>query len=523
LIIDKHHTRRGQPKAHALNPRTLEIFRQTGLDVVKIRELGIKPADVDVVRFVENFYGWEFGSLKYERQFDDVKTLTPEPLVNISQPLVEEYLSSEVAKLRNVTVKKGVEWLDIEPNADKQAKSIILNRETGEQFTIKTKFILACDGARANSRQAFGIGFNALNSGKSTEKHHITIHFRAQLPGKSSRILFFNMQPNGVRAFIRYGEEEWVYVRRFDPKRESPSDFDDSTCHKMIYEALGKEVDLKILSSTIWQSSTKVADKYCSDLVENAFLAGDAAHTFPPTGGLGVNTGFADIHNLIWKIDAVLQSVATDHLLDSYEQERRPVAIANAGQSAINEVNMNHLGVLINPSGQTGQQHQRWRDIDFQKQILEAIEYNSSHFNSLDLQLGYVYGQSRTAGQPVSQFIPTFTPGSRLPHVYLAGSDENDDKQRSVLDIVNPNCFVFICPADGLWQEVELGLPAHLKTWVRPVVLGQDFTIDNETWLDEIFGNSQSRGVLVRPDQHIVGFADSSSAFLQLITKFLHL
>jgi hypothetical protein len=116
-------------------------------------------------------------------------------------------------------------------------------------------------------------------------------------------------------------------------------------------------------------------------------------------------------------------------------------------------------------------QHQRWRATDFQKQILEAIKYNSPHLHSPDLQLRNVYRQSRTVGQPVSQLIPTFTPGSRLPHAFLAGFDKDYDNQRSVLDLVSPNCFVFIYPADGLWQEVELGLPAHLRTWVSPVVL----------------------------------------------------
>lgn len=66
------------------------------------------------------------------------------------------------------------------------------------------------------------------------------------------------------------------------------------------------------------------------------FSAGDAAHSFPPTGGLGLNTGIADVHNLAYKIAAVIQGSAARQILDSYNGERRPVAMINAAQSVKN-------------------------------------------------------------------------------------------------------------------------------------------------------------------------------------------
>lgn len=79
--------------------------------------------------------------------------------------------------------------------------------------------------------------------------------------------------------------------------------------------------------------SRKVANSYS---VGNVFLAGDAAHAFPPTGGLGLNTGLADVHNLAYKIAAVHQGWGESSLLESYHSERRPIAMINAAQSVKN-------------------------------------------------------------------------------------------------------------------------------------------------------------------------------------------
>ncbi|CAK7228822.1 hypothetical protein SBRCBS47491_007040 [Sporothrix bragantina] len=531
LIIDKHTTRRGQPKAHALNPRTLEIFKQTGLDPSYIRNKGIDPRQVDVVRIVSSFYGWEFGQLPYERQFDDVKNLTPEPLVNVAQPLVEEYLADQVAKLPSVTVRRGVEWLNatsIEVGGQKHVQSVLRNREDAQESNAVSRFLIACDGARAASRVVLNIGFNPVNAAYTTEKHHVTTHFEAALTGKRTGILFFTMQPHGVRAFIRYGENEWVYVRRYDPETTSTATFDDATCREMIFEALGRPEDVKILSTTLWTSSTKVADHYTSASVPNAFLAGDAAHTFPPTGGLGVNTGVGDVHNLVWKLVAVLNGTATDELLQTYETERRPVAVRNAQQSALNEANMDRLGQTINPKGiQDGDgSNIDWEDAKFKETVAQAIALNAQHFNSLALQLGYVYGESKdleAERAPVSDFVPRAVPGSRLPHVYISSAGP----EKSILDLLSYVTFTLICPSSALSESfqrmVASGLPLQLSKMLKVVVHGLDFEVKEGSWTSMVFGTSMTRAVLVRPDQHVAGFPESMDAVVELLRSTLYM
>ena len=94
-------------------------------------------------------------------------------------------------------------------------------------------------------------------------------------------------------------------------------------CRSRIVDAIGDptvRVDIKSIQS--WAMTAQVATGY---RVGRAFLAGDAAHRFPPTGGLGLNTGVADVHNLAWKLAWVIAGRADEALLDTYERERRPV------------------------------------------------------------------------------------------------------------------------------------------------------------------------------------------------------
>lgn len=79
--------------------------------------------------------------------------------------------------------------------------------------------------------------------------------------------------------------------------------------------------------------------------VGRAFLVGDSAHRFAPTAGFGMNTGIQDAHNLAWKLAAVLNGWAGEGLLDTYEQERAPVARSNGDLSTANFAELGRAGV----------------------------------------------------------------------------------------------------------------------------------------------------------------------------------
>lgn len=110
LILERHFGQSGQPKAHAINPRSLEIFRQIGLDTARLRREGVRPEDGDAVRFVVSMSGEEHATLRYERQGEETKAITPEPLFNIPQPQLEAFLLAAVTDNELISFHRGVQW-----------------------------------------------------------------------------------------------------------------------------------------------------------------------------------------------------------------------------------------------------------------------------------------------------------------------------------------------------------------------------------------------------------------------------
>lgn len=126
-----------------------------------------------------------------------------------------------------------------------------------------------------------------------------------------------------------------VLISNFDAKKHPVESWNEELARSVITAAIGqgKEVPFDVLSYRPWILSRKVAKQYH---LGNVFLAGDAAHAFPPTGGLGLNTGIADVHNLVYKIAAVQQGWGSEKLLHTYGAERRNPATVSARQSVKN-------------------------------------------------------------------------------------------------------------------------------------------------------------------------------------------
>lgn len=236
-----------------------------------------------------------------------------------------------------------------------------------------------------------------------------------------------------------------------------------------------------------------MAEFYRSKTVPHAFLAGDAAHSFPPTGGLGLNTGVGDLHNLAWKIYAVEQGWAPDSFLDTVTPERWAIANDNSKQSKINEEKIFRLVSAILKGGQTPEQHMA--DESTRKEIESAIQDQSDHFDSLNLVLGYVYGREHIRGP--SDYVKECVPGARLPHDWIESSA---GVRQSTLDLVDGYSFVLLA-SPGFTTEKMLdiqGVP------VSVLQLDRDFVDSAGEWTN-VLGLTTEAGVLVRPDQHVVG------------------
>jgi hypothetical protein len=210
---------------------------------------------------------------------------------------------------------------------------------------------------------------------------------------------------------------------------------------------------------------------------------------------MGLNTGVADAHNLVWKLLAVRSGRAGGSLLDTYESERRPVAEVNCHQSLTNAFKMAILADALNLStGATGDElRATLADPTRRPAIDAAVAEQATHFDMLGLQLGYVYETPLNPGASESPedidptpFVPTGEVGARLPHAWLADG-------RSTLDLVATDGMTLIsCGQHEEWAQVG---------GVHHVRLDADLPAVIE-WRTTC-GLAVDGALLVRPDQHI--------------------
>lgn len=497
VLVEKHLHRLDAPKAHALNPRSLEICAAAGIPMDDLHACATPAREGAVVRMVTSLAGMQFGSLPYERQDDAVRQLTPWPLINIAQPRFEQVAERCVRDLPEVEIRRGIEWVGSSESAH-QVQSRLRDRSTGAEFTLHSRHLIAADGAGSGIRDQMGIAME----GPLALQANMMIHFQADLRAlvaERPAILYFLFGPGSNGVLIAYDlGGNWVLMHRCPPHAHV-SEFDTATCLRLVRTAIGRtDIDVRILGVRPWVMSAQVATRYRCGRV---FLAGDAAHRFPPSGGLGLNTGLADIHNLAWKIAAVEAGQASDGLLDSYESERRPVAQANTRQSHANSQRMRLLAEALG-HGTNGQVDAttfaaRMSNPASRARVDEAVALQKDHFDSLRLQLGYRYGEDRDADDKlaIGDFRPRALPGCRLPHMPL-------EDGRSSLDMIDPTAFTLMTGRAGrAWRAAVSLAPVPLA------LRQQGVEFDGPSDFAREMALAPQGALLVRPDGHILAAA----------------
>lgn len=494
-VVERRSGPQTAPAAHAVNARTFEICRQAGVDMAAVAAACASPADAGHVRWMTRLAGDELGSLPYERQGDEVLAVTPTPLRNLSQHRFEPILHDTLRALPGGELCWGHEWQAAEQDGDGVTSRVAA---AGEVYEVRSRWLLAADGAGSRVRKWLGIE----PVGPSRIQSFIMIHFAANLRpllGRRPAVLYWITDPDTLGAFVAHDmESTWVFMHPWDPDAERLEDYDDVACAALVRRAMGTDaVPFAIRTISPWTMTAQVAERYRAGRV---FLVGDAAHRFPPTGGMGLNSGVQDAHNLVWKLRAVDSGWAADALLDTYERERRPVAQRNAEVSVANAFRLSEVFAALGGMGEGAAARQAavLADADGRAAVAAAIADQAEHFDMLGLQLGFTYedgalvsdGSAAPApANPVREFVPTARPGARLPHAWVGG--------RSTLDLIPYDRFTLITGANGAaWATAAAGIEG---VPLGHVALGRDI---DPGWADQL-GIHPDGALLVRPDQHV--------------------
>jgi hypothetical protein len=271
-----------------------------------------------------------------------------------------------------------------------------------------------------------------------------------------------------------YPEGGWAW---FGP---TPEDAARADWPDLVSRALGPGADVRadVLRVQHWVINAFVARRFGHGRI---LLAGDAAHAMPIIGGLGMNTGIADVHNLCWKLAGVLHGWAGPILLDTYETERQPVAHQTLRQAVAN------TRLLLQVQNRRREQLQSGEAAP----VPIELPWSDRYFAQLDLVLGVTYHSdavlSEVATPPElsdtrTDYVPTAEPGHRMPHLWLT-------HDRSTLD------------AFGEWFTLLTRDPTH---WERQTIAPLPLHI--ETVPDEhadLCGLGQHGALLIRPDGHV--------------------
>jgi putative polyketide hydroxylase len=485
VVVERRMRPSSHPRARAINPRTMELFRGIGLE----EEIRASPSPIagnDLLVHATSVAGAERMRMPTASR-EEIGAVSPCEWMLIDQTQLEPILLRR-ARQAGVDVRAGTALERIAQDVA-GVTATVRNAGTGKRYQISAGHMIGADGATGNVRESLGIA----RSGPGVVTNVISVFFQADLSAalrgrKIAACYVNNPQLRGTLIPID-NDGRWVFNLSVLPERgQRPEDFTPQRRVEAVRTAVGipdLELELGDPASPPWELSVGLAERFIGGRV---LLAGDAAHAMPPTGAFGASTGIQDAHNLAWKIALARRGLAGPALLASYDVERRPVAAATLRQAML------------------------------RFQVRQGKKYEEvAPFLAKELAVvfGYRYAQGALVGgddhQDGALFDdpgkPTGRPGTRAPHVVLAAGGERS----SVLDLFGRN-FVLLAGEDGAeWVSAAArvaerrGLPIDAFR----IDLAGDAPGLADTWA-AAYGVLSDGTVLVRPDGVIAWRSNSS-------------
>ena len=491
MVVEQSDGSIHQPRQDLVGIRTMEFCRRWDIaqDVVDC------PYPRDLPQ--HNIYmagpligGWQIGRYDVKPMGED-KPPPQSPQIrercpqNMFDPILRKFASS----FKTVDLRYRHRVLGVEQTDDGVIAEVEL-LDSGKKISIGAQYLVSCDGAGSRIRNALGIDM----IGNPALTHTTNVIFRAKgfeklhPHGLCYRFIFIGLEGTWATIVAINGRDEWRFsiIRSGTGDREMTKD----EVHAAIRKAVGVDFDYEILTIMPWTRRELVATRMKAGRI---LIAGDAAHAMSPTGGFGMNTGVGDAVDLSWKLTATIQGWGGAKLLDSYTQERRPVAERNVREASGN------LGRMLSPApsahfldnAPAAEAERAKVGADFSHDMMRE-------WRTLGMHLGYYYEGSPICipdGTPAPNLDPaiydqTSRPGSRAPHVWLKDG-------RSTLDWFGKG-FVLVrlgeAPAgDAIVSAAkQRSVPLEVITCNEP----------------DVVKAYERKLVLVRPDGHVAWRGD---------------
>lgn len=436
VVVEERLDVNPHPRANAVACRTMEYYRRWGIADALVAA-GIPPENPADYYWVSSLAGREIHrlSLPSQAQLDELRRTTPfspeerlhwSPYIkcNVGQDEVEQILRRHVGSLDHSELRTGLRAVEFVEHDD-HVETVIVDTASGAEQTIRSAYLVGCDGGRSAIRTRLGIAY----TGEGDLARFVSIYFRApELMSAHSfgpANIYFPLHCDHAGYLINWDRGvSWTYHIELGPDEA----WDEVDPVGRITALVGRATPVTIESVQPWTAHALTADSYGTGRV---WLAGDAAHLFSPTGGFGMNTGVSDAVDLAWKLRAVLDGWGGPHLLETYETERRPIGVRNtrlAKDLYDRLASVMTLGDVLDEDTP---------DADRVRAELRAdLVEQESLIASFGVLLGYRYPDSPICvadgtAEPDDHpqiYRPTSRPGHRAPHVWLGDEDALYDR-----------------------------------------------------------------------------------------------
>lgn len=420
VLLERNPATTTHPKMDITNARSMELFEKVGL-AERLRAVSVPESQPFDVSWITTLNGHELHRFVYPgvaevrerlRRIND-GTQPSQPPMRVSQVIIEPVLKQAIEEHPRVDVRFATAFDRFEEDGDGVVTTVIT--ADGIERTIRSKWLIGCDGGGSRVRTQLGIDL----SGRARVNERFITHFRSEARDLLQRWgAAWHYQSSRGTLVAQNDHDVWTLLTRF-PEGMKPEDVDPSA---LLEAFVGEPIEHEVIVSNHWAPHLLVADSYGRGRV---LLAGDAVHQYIPTGGYGMNTGIGDAFDLGWKLAATIAGFGGPELIASYESERRPVALVNcAGSGRHNDVRMAIAELYAPELFEESQAGAQARSAAGAK----IAAYGNAENESFGIELGYAYVGSpivlneegdRVSHDPID-YVPSTTPGARLPSVYLA-------------------------------------------------------------------------------------------------------
>jgi 2-polyprenyl-6-methoxyphenol hydroxylase-like FAD-dependent oxidoreductase len=563
LLYERYPGTSIHPKAVGLNQRSIEILRALGLEeeINKVRA----PRE----SYCRTTWYTSFGPDRKEilsrdawgggQYREEYERASPCPYTILPQIRLEPILLQRAKQLNPEGIIHNAQVVGIEEGVDSVQIQVEFLGEQKRRETVEAQYVVGADGGRTIT-DALGITME----GDRDIVDMVSAHFCAPIskyhPNPNALITWFINPAMGGSISTGYlyhlgpypaqpETEEWVFACARIP--DDPQKFEVEDMIRRINQTLQiPELDIQLISLSHWFVNAIVAEPFRSP-GGRIFLAGDAAHRIPPWGALGLNTGLQDVQNLVWKLAMVLRERPEnrkeyDTFLDTYEEERRPIALRVADASLRNlrnhalvmdralgidpnappEANVNNVNSFLDHTNIEGD---KLRDAVQRAQTVLDTEFHAPgaeigwFYPSLDWDRGGEKtchgGQLDEDGEfDVCSYHPSSIPGHHLPHFWL---QKGAATRLSTRDLVQPLKCVLFAKGPNPWNSLNSDL-VHVE-----ILDGA-----RENWCDvdggwtSVSGMRDDNGaILVRPDGIVIwrGTSQPEKCFDNLVKRLLKL